>query len=164
MIDKLLELHADGEFDEELVKEQIETILIAGNDTSTTTLSFAILMIAMHPEVQERLFQELHSVFTAQNEDTTEHHLNKLSYLDMVIKETLRLFPAGPYPVRSATADVSISNCTIPKGATIILSIYSTQRVIIESNQFKSNFFLQEFLNQIFETDSFDLKTNFFFT
>lgn len=129
MMDKLLKLCADGEFDDDLAKEQIETILVAGNDTTTVTASFALLMLAMHPEIQERVYQELQSVFTEQNEDISLEHLNQTPYLDMVIKETMRLFPAAPYPIRKALDDIPIYSCTIPKDAMILISLFSMHRV-----------------------------------
>lgn len=141
LIEKLFKLRNDGEFDENIIKEQIETILVAGNDTSTATISFAILMLAMHPEIQERVFRELYSIFENENENISENHLNRMPYLDLVLKETLRLFPAGPYPFRSATADVPIGNCTIPKNAIILLSIYSMQRVSTTFNNIFKFFF-----------------------
>lgn len=129
VIDKLLKLCADGEFDEDLAKEQIETILVAGNDTTTVAVSFAFLMLAMHPEIQEQVYQELKSVFAQQNEDVSQEHLNQMPYLDLVLKETLRLFPAAPYPIRKASDDIPIDSCTIPKDAMILLSIFSLHRV-----------------------------------
>lgn len=133
MIDKLLKLYSTGEFDENIVKEQIEIILVAGSDTTSATISFALLMLAMHPEIQERLFEELRSVFSSQGEETTNKHLNQLQYLELVLKETMRLFPAAPFPLRTATTDIPISNCTLPKGTFIMLSILSMHRVRIYS-------------------------------
>ncbi|XP_055308673.1 cytochrome P450 4c3-like [Sitodiplosis mosellana] len=151
-IDKLLKLCDDGEFDEDLAKEQIETILVAGNDTSTATVSFTILMLAMHPEIQERLYQELRSVFSEQNEDMSQQHLNQMPYLDLVLKETLRLFPAAPYPLRCASADITIDSCTIPKDAMILLSIFSLHRRQdvwgADADQFNPDHFLPEHMSQ----------------
>lgn len=62
LIDQLFNLFYSGKFSEQLVKEQIETVLIAGNETSALTLSYTILLLAMHPEIQDRLYNELRSV------------------------------------------------------------------------------------------------------
>lgn len=62
MIDQLFHLFYSGKFDEQVVKEQIETVLIAGNETSALTLSYTILLLAMYPDIQDRLYNELHSV------------------------------------------------------------------------------------------------------
>lgn len=87
LIDQLFRLFSLGKFDEQTIKEQIETVLMAGSETSALTLSYVILMLAMHPDVQDRLYQELHSVFASQDEETSYEHLQQLTYLDRVLKE-----------------------------------------------------------------------------
>lgn len=129
LINQLFRLMSVGKFDEQTIKQQMETILMAGSETSALTISFIILMVAMHPDVQERLYDELHSVFVAQDEDTSYEHLQKLTYLDRIIKEVMRLFPAAPLIARCARADIAISNCTIPKNAFVMMSIYNMHRV-----------------------------------
>lgn len=138
VINKLMKLHSTGEFDENIVKEQIEIILVAGSDTTSVTLSFALLMVAMHPEIQERLFQELQSVFSSQNEEILNEHLSQLPYLELVLKETMRLFPAAPFPLRTTTTDIPVSNCTLPKGTFVMLSVLSMHRVSIFRDIFSS--------------------------
>lgn len=62
LIDQLFHLFYSGKFNEQVVKEQIETVLIAGNETSALTLSYTILLLAMYPDIQDRLYNELRSV------------------------------------------------------------------------------------------------------
>lgn len=93
------------------------------------TVSYIILLVAMHPNVQERLFQELRAVFASQDEDMTYEHMQQLPYLDQVIKEVLRLYPVGPFMVRRTTADVQLSNCVIPKNCHVTLSLFNLHRV-----------------------------------
>lgn len=62
LIDQLFRLYFSGKFSDQIVKEQIETVLIAGNETSALTLSYTILLLAMHPTIQDRLYEELRSV------------------------------------------------------------------------------------------------------
>lgn len=133
LIDQLFRLLYLGKFSEEMSKQQIETVLMAGSETSALSLSYTILMLAMHPDVQDRLYDELHSVFVAQDEETTYEHLKCLTYLDRIVKEVQRLFPAAPLIARCATADIPISNCTIPKSAFIMMSIFNMHRVSIRS-------------------------------
>lgn len=129
LINQLFRLLFAGQFDEQTVKEQLETILISGSETSALSVSYIILMLAMHPEIQERLYDELHSLYTAQDEETTYEHMQRLTYMEQIIKETLRLFPVGPFIVRRTNADVTISNCTVPKNSYIALSIFNLHRV-----------------------------------
>lgn len=131
LINQLFRLLFAGQFDEQTVKEELETILISGNETSALSVSYIILMLAMHPEIQERLSDELHLIYNSQDEETTYEHMQRLTYMERVIKETLRLFPVGPFLVRRTNADVSISNCTVPKNTYINLSIFNLHRVCI---------------------------------
>lgn len=130
LIDQLFHLYFAGKFNEQIVKEQIETVLIAGNETSALTLAYTILLLAMYPNIQDKLYDELRSVYVSQDEITTYKHVQQLTYLDMVLKEGMRMFPVAPFIVRTATADTAISNCIIPKGAIIMMSIFNLQRVI----------------------------------
>lgn len=129
LIDHLLESYFSGRCSEKVIKEQIETMLMAGSDTSALTISFTILMLAMHPEIQERLFDELKSIYDTQDEDTLTDQLGKLTYLDCCLKESMRLFPVASLIGRTPTIDIPVSNCTIPKGTIIALSILTLHRV-----------------------------------
>lgn len=131
LIDQLFQLQFEGKLDEQTVREELGTILISGNETSALTTSYIVLLLAMHPTLQERLFEELRSNYTLPNEETTYEHLLSLKYLDRVVKEGLRLFPVGPFLVRTVSANVTISNCTIPKNSYATLSIYNLHRVRI---------------------------------
>lgn len=128
LIDQLFRLFFSGKFSEQIVKEQIETVIIAGNETSALTISYTLLLLAMYPEIQNRLFSELRSVYETQDEDTSYEHIQRLPYLDQVLKEGMRMFPVAPFIVRTATADTPVSNCIIPKGAIIMMSIFNLQR------------------------------------
>lgn len=84
----------------------------------------------MYPEIQERLYEELHSVYDSQDEYTSYEKVQQMPYLDMVLKEGMRMFPVAPFIVRTATADTPVSTCIIPKNAIIMMSIFNLQRVI----------------------------------
>lgn len=140
LIDQLFRLFFSGKFNAQIVKEQIETVLIAGNETSALTLSYTILLLAMYPEIQDKLYEELHSVYDTQDEYTTYEKVQQMPYLDMVLKEGMRMFPVAPFIVRTATADTPVSTCIIPKGAIIMMSIFNLQRVILLFISLKKNY------------------------
>lgn len=87
LIDQLFELHFSGKLDDKIIRDQVETIVIAGNETTALSLSYIILLLAMNPSVQEKVYDELHMVFESQNEEVTYEHIQRLVYLDCVIKE-----------------------------------------------------------------------------
>ncbi|XP_031632678.1 uncharacterized protein LOC116346652 [Contarinia nasturtii] len=140
-------LYIEGKMTEELVKQQIESFLIAGYETTGSATAFAILALAMHPHIQEQVFKELRLVYESQDEETTNEHIQKLHLLDRVIKETLRLFPTAPNLLRSTSDMVSISNCTLPKDTSVILSIFTMHRrkdVWGDAEEFNPYHFLPE--------------------
>ena len=85
-------------------------------------------MLALHPDVQEKVVQEIEDVFDSVDQETDNDMLNNMPYLDMVIKETLRLFPSAPLILREASKNVELKSCTIPAGANIIINMFHIQR------------------------------------
>lgn len=125
----LIPLYVDGKLNEELVKQQIDILLEAAHETTTSTMAYSILLLAMHPNIQEQVFNELHSVHDTQNQEATYDIMQKYELLDCVIKETMRLFPAAYAVSRTPSADIPLKYYVIPKGVTIVLSLYTLHRV-----------------------------------
>ncbi|CAK5083086.1 unnamed protein product [Meloidogyne enterolobii] len=65
-------------------------LLIAGYDTTGSVLQFAIYMLAMNPEVQAKLREEINC------EQISYEHLKRMEYLQAVVQETLRMYPPAP--------------------------------------------------------------------
>lgn len=74
-------------------------------------ISYAILMLAMHPEYQQRVFEEVKLIFPDKAMDNFVNYedLSNLEFTERVIKETMRLFPAVPVMARNATAPFDLS-------------------------------------------------------
>lgn len=129
-IDQLFRLYSKGMIDDKSIKDQVNLMIFAGNDTSGLTVSHALLLLAMHPAIQERVFDEIDRVYanTPLDGPTTYEHITQLTYLEQVIRETLRLYPVAPYLLRYCKEDTQISKCIIPRGATVIVSLYTMHR------------------------------------
>lgn len=85
-----------------------------GHDTTTTAITFCLYNIAKYPEVQKKCFEECRSIFgDDKRTPTTLADLNNLSYLDLVIKESLRLFPSVPYIGRKSNEEILLSKFLI---------------------------------------------------
>lgn len=67
-----------------------------------------ILLLAIHPEIQDNVVNELQNVFSAADEDVTEERLQQMTYLEMVVKETLRHSTTSSFIARSVTKDIKI--------------------------------------------------------
>ncbi|KXJ83299.1 hypothetical protein RP20_CCG007744 [Aedes albopictus] len=111
------------------ILHNIYTIIAAGTDTTASAMSYTCLQLAMHPEHQQRLYNEIIDIFPDDSEPTiTLEALNCLPYLEMVLKECLRLYPAAWIIMRESTAEVTINGLHIPKGNKFAVNIYSMQR------------------------------------
>ena len=86
-----------GEFDELVIVATAVVLLVAGYDTTGTTMAYACYQLAKNPEVQERLREEIEDIHGGDlSEDITYDDLHDMTYLDQVICETLRFHnPAG---------------------------------------------------------------------
>ncbi|KAG5669151.1 hypothetical protein PVAND_017046 [Polypedilum vanderplanki] len=116
---------------DEEIHDEICTIILTATDTSAVTASSVILLLAMHKEIQNKVFNELKQVLGNSTEKLTldMEMLNKLNYLEMVIKETLRLMPIGVSPVKVNKEEIiSSEGYVIPAESTLLLSVYAIHR------------------------------------
>ncbi|KAL1397234.1 hypothetical protein pipiens_009910 [Culex pipiens pipiens] len=113
--------------DEELV-HQAFTMVGAGTDTSSNSVAFTLLSLGMYPEVQQKVYEEVMRVYPTDESEFTPESLKQLEYMEMVIKETLRLFPVGPLILRQSVADSTIAGLFIPKGNIFGIDIFNMHR------------------------------------
>ncbi|KAJ0578366.1 putative cytochrome P450 [Helianthus annuus] len=110
------------------IKSVLLNIMIAGTETTATTVEWAMSNIMQNHNIMKRLQEELVEV-VGLNNIVEEHHLPKLKYLDATIKETLRMHSIVPFLIpRSPSKDCMVGGYTIPKGCTIILNVWSIHR------------------------------------
>lgn len=64
----------------------------------------------MNPDIQERVYRELVDVYDTNSSESTMELIGKLEYMEMVIKETMRLLPVGPFLARECQANTQICN------------------------------------------------------
>nr|AVL92835.1 CYP450 [Locusta migratoria] len=129
-LDMLLDASENGQklSDQEL-QEEVDTFMFEGLDTTSASMSWVLVLLGHHPEIQEKVVAELDDIFREDRQRRpTTHDLNNMKYLEMVIKEALRLYPSVPVVSRKATKDVEIGGYTIPEGCTISLNIRHTHR------------------------------------
>ncbi|KAK7040254.1 hypothetical protein VNI00_009720 [Paramarasmius palmivorus] len=84
------------------VMAQVPTFLVAGHESTATTTTLALLALTERPDVQQKLRDEVLAVDT---DSPTMDQLNALPYLDIVVREALRCYPAGPLTTRFTTKD-----------------------------------------------------------
>ncbi|KAL6690339.1 cytochrome P450 [Trichoderma pleuroticola] len=113
--------------DPKLIRDQIFAILLAGRDTTASTLSFAMYELSRHPQVVARLRDEILAAVGTHQLPSYEH-LKDMPYLRAVLNETLRLYPPVPFNVRVALKDTTLPRGGGPDG-TLPLSVPQNTRV-----------------------------------
>ena len=92
---------------------------------SGTASAHCILFLAMHPNIQEKVYQEIISVFPSDDIEITYDSLSKLNYLENVMKESLRLGPTVHSIAREAMENFEISpGKVIKRGSIFCINIY----------------------------------------
>ncbi|KAJ7634636.1 cytochrome P450 monooxygenase pc-3 [Roridomyces roridus] len=86
--------------DKQIIRDEILNILVAGRDTTSSLLTFAVYMLAEHPEMGERLRAEI--IDKVGNRRPTHDDIKAMPYLRAFINETLRLYPPVPADARSS--------------------------------------------------------------
>ncbi|XP_075145792.1 cytochrome P450 6g1-like [Haematobia irritans] len=111
------------------------SFMFAGFDTSASTMSYALLELAKNPKIQERLREEIRNANYQNGGEISYEALNNLEYLDMVVYEAIRMYPAISITEREHTADEEGNlfslkpyyDYTLPNGMGVIISLYGTQ-------------------------------------
>ena len=116
------------------MRNQLLNILVAARDTSACLMSSVLFELSHRLDIQLKVRQEISSLG---NRAPTYEELKDLTYLNYVIKETLRLYPPAPMNVRVSNKDTTLpygggpdgtAPVFVEKGKSIVYSVYSTHR------------------------------------
>ncbi|XP_017473093.1 PREDICTED: probable cytochrome P450 4d14 isoform X2 [Rhagoletis zephyria] len=111
------------------IREEVDTFMFEGHDTTTSGISFTCYLIARHPAVQCKLFQEILDVLGKDKDRrVTMRELHALKYLECVIKEGLRLYPPVPIIGRITTREAMINGQIVPANCNLSVLIYAALR------------------------------------
>ncbi|KAJ8715358.1 hypothetical protein PYW07_009840 [Mythimna separata] len=119
-LDLLLELSKNGDLTDREVREELDTIIAAGYETTSNQLTYTLLLLGAHPEVQEKLCKELFEVLGPER-DVEKEDVNKLVYTNAVLMESLRMFPSVPLTLKYVDKDVKLKNYTMCAGSSCII-------------------------------------------
>ncbi|CAI0375892.1 unnamed protein product, partial [Linum tenue] len=132
LVDVLLKIQEDGNLDVQITTRDIKSIILdmlgAGSDTSSTTLEWAMSELLKNPEAMTKAQSEVREALRSK---PTGHRVNEsdikgLTYLTLVVKETLRLHPPAPLVPKEATEDFVINNDE--KGAKTVVNVWAIGR------------------------------------
>ncbi|CAG8700599.1 21737_t:CDS:10, partial [Dentiscutata erythropus] len=106
------------------LRHNLAIFMVAGHDTTALALSTLLYLLAIHKNVQEKAREEILRVLGDNLTPSQEQHAS-LKYLNLIIRENLRLYPpAGGLPLRVLAEDLKHKNFLIPAGTPISLFIY----------------------------------------
>lgn len=108
------------------IVDNVVTFLIAGHETTSQALTWTLYLLALFPEWQERVRQEVLEV-TGSGELDREA-LERLTLLDAVFQESMRLFPPAPTLMRRTLKPVTLGGIALEAGATVVIPIYVVHR------------------------------------
>ncbi|KAM0726655.1 Cytochrome P450 4V2 [Formica fusca] len=106
-------------------------MLLAASETSAITLNFLVFVLANFSEIQKKVHEELLEIYGTKTPKSTPikyEDLQRMNYLENVIKETIRLFPVIPLIARNLTEDLNIGEIILPKGTDVVLHLMSAHR------------------------------------
>ncbi|XP_046665741.1 cytochrome P450 4C1-like [Homalodisca vitripennis] len=119
-LDILLELNDGGNtFTDDDLRDEVVTMMVGGSETSAMTDCFCLLMLAMHEDIQDKVFEEVYNIFGNSGREVTMEDLDQMVYLEMVLKETLRMFPIAPVFLRQVKEDIELTNYILPAGCNL---------------------------------------------
>ncbi|XP_064457897.1 cytochrome P450 4V2-like isoform X2 [Ornithodoros turicata] len=129
------------------VREEVDTFMFAGHDTTTAGISFCLYLLGHSPEVQQKVYDELVSVFQGSDRPVTLEDIKELRYLDCVIKESMRIYPPVPMIGRSLKQELNIGGRVVPAGCNVMLFLLALNKDPImfpEPEKFNPERFLPE--------------------
>ncbi|KAK6638581.1 hypothetical protein RUM43_006848 [Polyplax serrata] len=145
-LDLVLQTAAEGEYlTDEDVKDEVNTFMFAGHDTTSVAISWSLYILGKHPIVQRKLIDEFETL--VKGEIPTYSELQKLEYMENCIKETLRLYPVVPLIARDIKHEIQIGEkLTLVPGVTALIFTPSLHRdsIVFQSpEEFRPNRFTE---------------------
>ena len=116
-----------GPADDLRIRDDLVSVYAAASETTATTLTWLWPMLDAHPDVAARLYDEIERVVGPG--PALPSHVPKLRYTAMVLKEVMRLYPAGWLFPRMASGDDTIGGVRIKAGSMVLISPYATHRL-----------------------------------
>ncbi|XP_076954043.1 flavonoid 3'-monooxygenase-like [Bidens hawaiensis] len=133
LLSTLISLHDDadgegGKLSDVEIKALLLNLFVAGTDTSSSTVEWAIAELIRHPELLKQAQKEMDTV-VGRDRLVTELDLNELTFLQAIVKETFRLHPSTPLSLpRIASESCEVDGYYIPQGSTLLVNVWAIAR------------------------------------
>ncbi|KAI3741247.1 hypothetical protein L1987_58918 [Smallanthus sonchifolius] len=124
-----LNLKDEPEFGRDDMRHLFLDIFLAGTDTISSTLEWAVSELIRNPDKMEMARLELTELVKNEGRNIQEQDISQLPYLQAIIKETLRLHPAAPFLIpHQAIHDVEVQGFIVPKNSQILFNVWAMGR------------------------------------
>ncbi|KAL7047141.1 hypothetical protein ACKWTF_002809 [Chironomus riparius] len=128
LLDLLLETKIDGKYlTDDDIREEIDTFMFEGHDTTASALAFTLYNIAKHEDIQGKCYEEVQNILGSDGRFDMKT-LNEMTYLDLVCKESLRLYPSVPIFGRTVPEEMKVCGRLLPKNTSILIVPYFMAR------------------------------------
>jgi len=114
-----------GETSDEIVRDHLLTLLLAGYETTATALAWAVHCMIGHPSTWERAREEVRAVMP---NGFDPRRVKELSYISAIVSESMRLYPIASQVTRQLKVDATLAGHRLPAGTFVCPSIYLVQR------------------------------------
>lgn len=116
----------DIKYTEEDIINDLSIFFIAGHDTTANILTTTFYFLAKHPEIQEKARTEINTLLNYEKRTPTIKELNQMTYIDCIIKESMRIFSTVTQLKRYCINKEELSNhLTIPKNTSITIPLWT---------------------------------------
>ncbi len=138
----LVEQEIADKFSDKEIFGNVFSMLLAGEDTTSNSIAWAIYYLAQNPEIVSKVRSEANAVYADQLTPSTDKDLTQLKYANAVAQEAIRMKPVSPNLYMEAISDVTINNFLIPKGMVMMLQTKIAQTT--EANFSNTDSFIPE--------------------
>ncbi|XP_069136023.1 cytochrome P450 4A24-like [Argopecten irradians] len=113
------------------VRDEVDTFLFEGHDTTASSIGWAIYALASHPEEQQKVYEEVQSVL-GDKENVEWSDIQTFTRLSLFIKETMRMYSPVPMIARVTTREMNLGDVTLPVNTevTIMINVLNHHREI----------------------------------
>lgn len=147
LLDLLFSANVHGQLTEREIRDELNTATFAGHSSTTITSGFLLYCLARHQDVQSRVYDEIMEMLPNSDDEISIQDINRLRYLDMALKESMRIYTLAPIAGRRGIVDFTFQGKKIPANTTIyflVNSIHMNPEYYPEPHKYDPERFLPE--------------------
>ncbi|CAJ0939662.1 unnamed protein product, partial [Mesorhabditis belari] len=127
-LDLMIGMQTTHNLSDEDIRAEVDTFMFEGHDTTSSGIGWALWWLGQELDIQKKCHDEIDEFFGDSDRAIIAEDLKSLPYLEMCLKEALRLTPPVPLFGRTLDHDLKIAHYTIPEGCTVFMSPMAAAR------------------------------------